>query len=100
MKSFPGPLIGYFSSGTGFAGLFGSGSLILLALLKVPTWAIYLLAAPTIIPYFLCFYWMEKMRKTYPYDEGTKESEVDVEEKAAVTAQMTMNVTSDSADTS
>eukprot|EP00352_Strombidinopsis_acuminata_P006054 CAMPEP_0176358968 /NCGR_PEP_ID=MMETSP0126-20121128/15963_1 /TAXON_ID=141414 ORGANISM="Strombidinopsis acuminatum, Strain SPMC142" /NCGR_SAMPLE_ID=MMETSP0126 /ASSEMBLY_ACC=CAM_ASM_000229 /LENGTH=111 /DNA_ID=CAMNT_0017713425 /DNA_START=244 /DNA_END=579 /DNA_ORIENTATION=- len=60
LKGFPGYSVGYWSSGTGFAGLSASGSLLLL---KAAGWSdteINLAAIPTMIPYFLCFVWILK----------------------------------------
>jgi hypothetical protein len=53
-------MIGYFSSGTGFAGIFGSGLLIIMKAIKVPDYIVYALGVPTIIPYFYAFYWLDK----------------------------------------
>ena len=60
LKGFPGETIGFYGSGTGFAGIFGSGSLILLKAIKVSDAMIFLLATPTIVPYFFCFWWLDK----------------------------------------
>lgn len=60
LKTFPGNGIGYFGSGTGFAGI--SGTLVFLALtpLGLNNAAIYLIVLPTAIPYLLCFLWLDK----------------------------------------
>lgn len=60
LKTFPGNTIGYYGSGTGFAGM--SGSLIFIALtpLGLSDGAIYLIALPTAIPYLLCFFWLNR----------------------------------------
>jgi len=60
LKGFPGITVGFFSSGTGFAGIWGSGLLILLTALKLELWQIYLLATPTVIPYVLSFVWLNR----------------------------------------
>lgn len=67
LKTFPGNTIGYYGSGTGMAGI--TGALIFLALhpLGLSDQAIYLIAAPTAIPYCLCFIWLNKQKKLYPY---------------------------------
>ena len=72
LKEFPGDLIGYFSSGTGFAGIFGAGSLLIFKAIGLKDYLIYLLAAPTLIPYFLCFYWMDNRRNQYPFVQEEK----------------------------
>ena len=68
LKTFPGNAISYFGSGTGMAGI--SGSLIFIALepLGCSPQAIYLIVLPTAIPYFLCFYWLDKQKRKYPYE--------------------------------
>jgi len=58
LKGFPNNTVGYFSSGTGGAGL--SGTLLLLGLnaAGVSEAGIYFIAVPTVIPYFISFYWL------------------------------------------
>ena len=67
LKTFPGETIGFYGSGTGMAGI--TGALIFIAL--QPTGLgdaeIYLLATPTAIPYLLCFLWLDRQKKMYPY---------------------------------
>ena len=60
MKTFPGDCIGYYGSGTGMAGI--TGALIFIALhpLGLSDQAIYFIAIPTAIPYFLSFLWLDK----------------------------------------
>ena len=67
LKGFPGETVGFYGSGTGFAGIFGSGTLIVLKAVKFPDALIYLLASPTLIPYYLCFFWLDKQKQRYPY---------------------------------
>ena len=67
LKGFPGETIGFYGSGTGFAGIFGSGTLIVLKAIKLSDAITYLLFAPTLIPYFFCFWWLDKMKRKYPY---------------------------------
>lgn len=68
-------MIGYFSSGTGFAGIFGTSLLIILAAMKVPDWITYLIGVPTVIPYFYAFYWLDKQSKLYKFIPEEKEKE-------------------------
>ena len=65
LKGFPGETVGFFGSGTGFAGIFGSGILILLKAFKLSDSTIYLIASPTVIPYFLSFVWLDRQRIRY-----------------------------------
>jgi len=73
LKGYPGSMIGYFSSGTGFAGIFGTSLLIILAALKIPDWITYLVGVPTVIPYFYAFYWLDKQSKLYKFIPEEKE---------------------------
>lgn len=63
LKTFPGNAIGYYGSGTGMAGITGALIFIALKPLGLSDGAIYMIAAPTAIPYFLCFYWLNKQKK-------------------------------------
>ena len=60
LKTFPGNTIGYYGSGTGMAGITGALIFIALKPLGLSDGAIYLIAAPTAIPYCLCFLWLNK----------------------------------------
>lgn len=75
LKTFPGDTIGYYGSGTGFAGI--TGALIFLALnaCGLSDGAIYLIAAPTAIPYFLSFLWLNNQKKKYPYIPENKDED-------------------------
>jgi MFS family permease len=66
-KGFPSTVVGYFGSGTGFAGVFGAGSLLILSSLKVPLGTIFFIITPTAIPYFLSFLWINRMKNKHPY---------------------------------
>lgn len=67
LKTFPGEAIGYFSTGTGIAGL--SGSLIFLSFrsLGFKYSDIFMLVIPLSIPYLLSFMWLNRQKKKYPY---------------------------------
>jgi len=77
LKTFPGDTIGYYGSGTGFAGI--TGALIFLALngIGLSDGAIYLIAAPTAIPYFLSFLWLNNQKKKYPYIPEVEDEDED-----------------------
>ena len=69
-----------------------TGALIFIALkpFGLSEGTIYMIAAPTAIPYFLCFYWLNKQKKQYQYvpseEEKLKSSEtVDEYEIATMT---------------
>lgn len=67
LKTFPGETIGYYGSGTGMAGITGALIFIALQPTGLGDGAIYLLAIPTAIPYLLCFLWLDRQKKKYPY---------------------------------
>ena len=58
LKGFPSHTVGYVSSGTGFAGISGTSTLLILQGLDFSNQAIFLVAAPTILVYFASFYWL------------------------------------------
>ena len=51
MKLFPSHLVGYVSSGTGFAGIFGTLTLLVLHGINLSNTFIFLIAIPTIFVY-------------------------------------------------
>jgi CLN3 protein len=66
-KGFPSTVVGYFGSGTGFAGVFGSGTILLLQSLGLDNGTIFFIITPTVIPYFIAFWWINSMKTKYPY---------------------------------
>ncbi len=66
-KGFPSTVVGYFGSGTGFAGVFGSGFILILQSLKLSNGQIFFIMSPAVIPYFLCFWWINRMKARHPY---------------------------------
>ena len=69
-KGFPSTVVGYFGSGTGFAGIFGSGMILILQSAGLSDGAIFFIITPTVIPYFLAFWWISRIKAKYPYIEG------------------------------
>lgn len=72
LKNFPGETVGFYGSGTGFAGIFGSGTLIILKAIGLSDAAIYLIASPTLIPYMFSFWWLDKQKVKYVYIQETE----------------------------
>jgi CLN3 protein len=66
-KGFPSEVVGYFGSGTGFAGVFGSGTILLLQSLNLSNGQIFFIISPSVIPYFLSFWWINRMKARHPY---------------------------------
>ena len=75
LKTFPGDAIGYYGSGTGFAGISGAAIFLILYPLGFTDGMIFLVAIPTAIPYFLCFNWLNNQKKLYPYESPSSENQ-------------------------
>ena len=58
MNMFPSHLVGYISSGTGFAGILGTFTLLLLQSLNFSNTTIFLIAIPTIFIYQFNYFWL------------------------------------------
>ena len=66
-KGFPSTTVGFFGSGTGFAGIFGSGILLILKGAGLSDGVIFLIVAPSVIPYFFSFFWLHMNKVKYHY---------------------------------
>ena len=66
-KGFPSTVVGYFGSGTGFAGVFGSGMILVLKSADLTNGQIFFSIMPSVVPYFLAFWWINRMKSKYPY---------------------------------
>jgi len=66
-KGFPSTVVGFFGSGTGFAGVFGSGMILALKSADLSNGTIFFSIMPSVIPYFLAFWWINSMKSKYPY---------------------------------
>jgi len=68
-KGFPSTVVGYFGSGTGFAGVFGAGIVLLAtSVLKIRNiGTLFFAAIPTSILYFLAFWWINRIKARHPY---------------------------------
>ena len=78
LKTFPGETIGYYGSGTGMAGITGALIFIALQPTGLGDGVIYMLAIPTAIPYLLCFLWLDRQKKKYPYVPDPEEVQEEV----------------------
>ena len=73
MKLFPSHLVGYISSGTGFAGIMGTLTLLILHGINLSNTFIFLFAVPTIFIYQASYFWLDCQHKKYKlikYDEN------------------------------
>ena len=66
-KGFPSTFVGFFGSGTGFAGVFGSGFILILQSLNLSNGEIFFIMSPACIIYFLSFFWINRMKAKHPY---------------------------------
>ena len=65
-------MIGYYQSGAGFGGIFGSLILLTYKGLGINDYIIYLIAIPLIIPFFFLFYWLTLVQNKYPFEIETQ----------------------------
>ena len=65
-KGYPSEYVGLFSSGTGFAGIFGSGLLLILKMNGFATGTIFFVLTPFILIYFLSFLFLHKAKANHP----------------------------------
>ena len=68
MKGFPSRLVAPFSTGTGFAGIFGSGILLVLKIFFNKDGYIFLLVSPIIIIYLFCIHYLQRQKRRYKFD--------------------------------
>lgn len=57
-KGFPGKTVGYIASGTGFAGMFGTFSLLSMQGIGLSNGTIFIVVMPTIIIYISSYLWL------------------------------------------
>ncbi|KAL4490884.1 hypothetical protein ABPG72_008620 [Tetrahymena utriculariae] len=65
LKVFPSRLVAGWSSGTGFAGPFGSGLLLVLKAVNLDLYIIFLIMIPIEASYWLCFLWYDNRKKRF-----------------------------------
>jgi hypothetical protein len=66
-SGFPGHVVGYVSSGTGCAGLTGTGGLLLLQAYGFSNSTIFLIASPSLLIYIASAFWLNNQKKLYPF---------------------------------
>ena len=67
INGFPSHMVGYVSSGTGFGGISGTASLLLLQSLGLSNQIIFLIVTPTYFLFFYSAYWLNQQKLMYPY---------------------------------
>jgi battenin len=72
-------VVGYYSSGTGFAGIFGASIILMLKVAGFNDGTIFFIIAPSVVLYFLSFYWLHRVKVLRPYiaHESTRSPEPD-----------------------
>lgn len=70
MKGFPSRLVAPFSTGTGFAGVFGSGILLFLKLWFDRDGYIFAIVSPIILVYLFCIFWLQKQKTQFRFDQA------------------------------
>ena len=69
LKGYPSHTVGFVSSGTGFAGISGTVTLLVLKGIGLANQYIFIIALPTIIVYYISFQWLNRKKKRYPFIE-------------------------------
>jgi hypothetical protein len=59
-RGFPSHVVGYVSSGTGCAGLTGTGTMLVLQSIELKNSTIFLIASPSMLIYLSAIYWLHK----------------------------------------
>lgn len=67
LKGFPSHLVGFVSSGTGFAGITANVINLVLQGIGLSNQIIFLVVTPTIIVYYLSTRWLIRQKEKYPY---------------------------------
>ena len=67
LKGFPSHMIGDVSVGTGFSGIFATGTLLFAKWMRVPNQTLFFIETPSMIIFYFAFHWLDKMRRIYPY---------------------------------
>jgi len=67
LKGFPSSLLGDVSTGTGFAGILATFTLVFARAVNLSNQALLLIEAPTAFAYYYCFKWLELQTRKYAY---------------------------------
>jgi hypothetical protein len=67
LKGFPSHTVGYVSSGTGFAGISGSLTILFLQSLDMSNKFIFMVATPTVCVYFAAWQWLNIQKRKYRF---------------------------------
>jgi len=67
IKGYPSHVVGFVSSGTGFAGISSTSTLLILQGIGLSNQAIFLIVMPTYFVYIACATWLNKQKQLHPY---------------------------------
>jgi len=76
LKGYPSGLVGDVSSGTGFAGIFATGTLLLSKYINLDDYWLFLIEMPTVFVYYFSFRYLniQKQRYALVTNENERES--------------------------
>ena len=66
-KEFPHHVVGFVSSGTGFAGISGTGTLLVLKGLGLSNTSVFLISSPTYLIYVFSARWLQSQKNKYEF---------------------------------
>ena len=100
LKGYPSEMIGHVSSGTGFAGIMATSTILGGKALGLSNQFIFIVEAPLIFIYFFLFRWLDRQRKIYKFVEEsddeinrqTEESSLDDDNREGL-ANQSLNLT-------
>jgi hypothetical protein len=67
LKGFPSYMIGDVSVGTGFSGIFATGTLLFAKWIGMSNTTLFMIETPSIIIFYFAFKWLDNQRRLYPY---------------------------------
>ena len=79
-KGVPNGLVGDFSAGTGFAGVFATGVLLGARTIHLENYLLFFIECPTVILYYVSFKWLITQKKKYKFIKDTPSVPIKVEE--------------------
>jgi hypothetical protein len=83
LKGYPSYLVGDVSAGTGFAGPFASGTLLVSKYFGVSSDILFFVEVPTIFVYFFAFKWLVDQKKKYRFVPETSAADESIKVEVA-----------------
>jgi len=82
LKGYPSEMVGDISSGTGFAGLFATGTLLVSKSVGMSSELLFFLEVPTIFIYYFAFKWLVEQKEKYRFVPEEKIAPVEMKSRA------------------